>query len=268
MKKLFHFLTSRIFFINLAIACLVLTLFFVLVYNRLNSYTHHGDTVTVPDLRGLPISGVEKFLSGKALRYKISDSTLYDINKPPGTVIEQDPPPLEKVKENRTIYIAITRTLAPQIKMPNLIDVSFRQAEAILVTYGLKPGKTIYKPDLCKNCVLSMQLDGKLLQPGDEIKKGSVIDFVLGDGFGNTRVNVPDLVGLTYEEALFVLKASSLNAGAIMCDHSVRDTMSSVVYKQIPAADNSGVISQGEAVDLFLTQSKYVIEKYLPKKDD
>lgn len=262
------FLTSKIFLINLLIALIVLVMFFGFTYKWLDSYTNHGSTVTVPDLRGLKITDVENFIKDKALRFKIADSTIFDINKPAGTVIEQDPAPQEKVKENRTIYLTITRTNAPKTKMPNIIDVSFRQAEAILQSYGMKTGKTIYKPDLCKNCVLSFEVEGKPLKAGDEISKGSVIDLVLGDGFGNTKVNVPDLVGLSYEEALFVLKASSLNAGAVIFDNSVRDSSRAVIYKQSPSPENSDVISQGEAVDLYLTQSKFVLEKYLQKKED
>ena len=43
-------------------------------------------------------------------------------------LIDQDPEPNDKVKENRTVYITITKTVAPKIKMPNLIDVSYKQA--------------------------------------------------------------------------------------------------------------------------------------------
>lgn len=268
MKKLIRFITSRVFFIHVLIAVTVLVLVFGFTYNWLESYTNHGSTITVPDLRGLNISKVPGFLKDKALRFKIADSTIFDNQKPPGTVIEQDPPSQEKVKENRTIYLVITRTIAPKTKIPNLIDVSFRQAEAILQSYGIKTGKIIYKPDLCKNCVLNMEMKGKPVKAGDEISRGSIIDLVLGDGFGNTKVNVPDLAGLTYEEALFVLKASSLNAGAVILDKTVRDTSQAIVYKQSPSADRTSVISQGEPIDLFLTQSKYILEKYLPGKEE
>ena len=34
-------------------------------------------------------------------------------------------------------------------------------------------------------------------------------ELILGDGLGNTKVEVPTLIGLSLDEALFVLKASS-----------------------------------------------------------
>lgn len=255
MSSFLKILTSKIFIYNVLGAAITVILILGITYKWLASYTEHGSTVTVPDLRGLQVKGVESFLKTKSLQFKISDSTIYDPDQPPGTVVEQDPSPNEKVKENRTIYLSITRTLAPKVKMPNLVDVSFRQAEAILQSYGLKSGKIIYKPDLCKNCVLSYEIKGKVLRAGDEVSKGTVIDLVLGDGFGNTKINVPQLVGLTLEEALFVLKGSSLNAGAIISQGKVKDSLNAYVYRQSPAAGDSVIVNQGESIDLFISNS-------------
>jgi eukaryotic-like serine/threonine-protein kinase len=265
MNHIKNFFTSKVFLLNLLGAVVFLFLLFGFTYKWLDSYTNHGSTVTVPDLRGLKVSTVENFLKNRALRIKIADSSVFDLEKPPGTVIEQDPAPSEKVKENRTIYLTVTKTVPPKIKMPNLIDVSYRQAEAILISYGLKPGETTYKPDLCKNCVLNFTMNGKTLKPGEEITKGSVIDLVLGDGFGNTKVIVPQLYGLSLDEALFVLKGSSLNTGSVIFDSSVRDSSKALVYKQNPAYGASSLISEGEGVDIYLTQSQSVLNSNEPK---
>jgi eukaryotic-like serine/threonine-protein kinase len=265
MSRIKDFITSKIFLFNFLGAFVFLFLLFGFTYKWLDSYTHHGSTITVPDLRGLKVSTLDNFLKNKALRIKIADSSVFDLEKPPGTVIEQDPAPAEKVKENRTIYLSITKTSPPKIKMPNLTDVSYRQAEAILISYGLKPGQITYKPDLCKNCVLDFEMNGKHLKPGEELTKGNVIDLTLGDGFGNTKVTVPQLYGLSLDEALFVLKGSSLNTGSIIFDGSVRDSSKAVVYKQHPAYGSSAPISEGEGIDIYLTQSQYVLNVNEPR---
>jgi beta-lactam-binding protein with PASTA domain len=265
MNRFKYFITSKIFLLNLLGAFTFLFLLFGFTYKWLDSYTNHGSTITVPDLRGLKVSTLENFLKDKAIRFKVADSSVFDLEKPPGTVIEQDPAPSEKVKENRTIYLTITKTIPPKIKMPNLVDVSYRQAEAILISYGLKPGQTTYKPDLCKNCVLNFSMKGKFLKPGEEITKGSIIDLILGDGFGNTKVPVPQLYGLSLDEALFVLRGSSLNSGSIIFDGSVRDSSKATVYKQNPAFGSSSLISEGEGIDIYLTQSQPVLKENEPK---
>jgi len=265
MKQFFNFLTSRLFVINLIAAAGFLFIFFGFSYKWMNSYTRHGSSVSVPDLRGMQMDKLEEFLEFKNLNYKIADSTIFDLTKPAGTVIEQDPRPNEKVKENRTIYLSITRSTPPGVKIPDLLDNSLRQAEAILRSYGLIRGQLIYKPDLAKNAVLEMQINGHQVKQGEEVTKGTVIDLVLGDGFGNTKVAVPQLFNLSLDEAMFVINASSLNVGAIVFDHAVKDSSIARVYKQFPVHDADASISQGESIDLFLTQSESVIKLHDPE---
>lgn len=264
MKKFFDFIKSRIFLVNLLLAGAVMLLAFGFIYKWLNSYTRHGSSVSVPDLRGMQIAKIEEFLKFKNLRYKIADSTVFDLEKPPGTVIEQDPQSNEKVKEDRTIYLTITKSIAPDVKIPDLLDNSLRQAEAILKSYGLVLGELIYKPDLAKNAVLEMQINGRPVHKGDAVSKGTVIDLVLGDGFGNTKVQVPQLYGLTLDEAMFVINASALNIGSMVFDANVKDSSSAKVYRQFPAVNSGIEISQGESVDIFLTQSESVLKLHDP----
>ncbi|MBL7924344.1 MAG: PASTA domain-containing protein [Bacteroidia bacterium] len=255
MSNVLSFIRSRNFLMHLLMC---LGLIFVILfgtYQWLNAYTNHGETITVPDLRGMKFKDLERFLLDKNMLVKISDSSVFVIDKPPGVVIEQDPAPNEKVKEGRTVYVTITRTVPPQVKIPNLIDVSQRQAEAILASYGLKVGQFIYKPDLAKDAVLGLMSEGRDLKPGDELEKGSVVDLVLGDGIGNTNVEVPSLRGLSMDEVMFVLQGSSLNPGAMVFDESVRDSSLAKVYRQIPEPGDSVFIRQGESIDLFFTQT-------------
>ena len=251
MSAVKEFFTSKVFLINLVLALVFMAAVFGFTYSYLGGYTHHGESISVPDLRGLKKERMETFVQDKHLRYAIVDS-LFELDKLPGTVIDQDPVPDSKVKEGRTIYLTVNASLPPKVKMPDLIDVSYRQAEAILQTFGLKVGSLIYKPDLAKNAVLGQRYRGSEISSGKEIPKGSVIDLVLGDGLGNTRVPVPDLVGLTKGEALFVLKGSSLNIGTVFYERTTRDSSNAKVYKQSPEASDNAAINQGEAVDLYL----------------
>jgi eukaryotic-like serine/threonine-protein kinase len=250
-KKKNYFLGSKTFLVNIIIMVVTVIVFGLVLTSWLNSFTHHGESISVPDVRGLKITRLESFLSEKNLRFKIVDS-LFDIGKGPGTVLEQDPAPGSKVKENRTIYLTINSSSPPDVKMPDLIDVSYRQAEAILQSSGLLVGELIYKPDLAKNAVLDQRYKGKTILPGKKLPKGSVIDLVLGDGLGSVEVHIPDLTGLTRGQALFVLRGSSLNIGTVRYDSGVKDSVNATVYKQYPDADDERTISQGEAIDIYL----------------
>jgi len=251
LSNLKAFLKSRTFLYSLVTIFLVIGISLYLLYIWLNTYTHHGESITVPDVRGMSEEKLARFIEDKHLRYKIVDS-LYEDSKAPGTVIEQDPKPDSKVKENRTIYLTVNSSRPPKVKMPDLVDVSFRQAEAILQTFGLRVGQTIYRPDLAKNAVLAQMYKGRAIAPNTEIYKGSAIDLVLGDGLGNSEVPVPNLITLTRGEAMFVLKGSSLNIGTITFDPGVKNEEEAKVYRQIPEFDGNATIKQGEAIDIFL----------------
>ncbi|MEO8151146.1 MAG: PASTA domain-containing protein [Bacteroidia bacterium] len=267
MNTFISFLKSRVFLFNLFTAIAIVLLLMAFVFKWLDTYTRHGESITVPDLRGRKIVELTSpSVQYSSFNYRIADSSIYQADLPKGTIIQQDPKPGEKVKEGRTIYVTITRTTAPEIKMPDLIDVSYRQAEAILVSYGLKVGEIIYRPDLAKNAVLAMQINNYVIRPGDMVSKGTTIDLVLGDGYGNTQVPVPELYNLTLTEALFVLKGSALNAGRIEYDGTVLDSTLAHVYKQNPASGDSVFISQGQIIDLYLTQSDAVLDQHNKNK--
>ena len=246
---------TRLFLINLAMAFAFIFILLTGIYLGLDSYTKHGETISVPDLRGMNPNQLNQFLVDKKLRFVVIDSSMYDPKKPKGNILDQDPAPNSKVKENRTIYLAINSRIPAEVKMPNLIDVSFRQAEAILETYGLQVGEQIYKPDLAKNAVLAQHYKGRPSAPGTAIPKGSEIDLVLGDGYGNTNVTIPNLIGQDLEEASFVIKASSLNLGEVFTDASVKNKNAAIVYKQDPPASEGNSINQGEPINLYISQS-------------
>lgn len=253
MKNLVLFLRSGAFVKNLVIALTLVFLILFVIYKVLNYYTLHGQEIKVPDLKGKSLNQVSGVFESLKLRYQVLDSAVYDPRMAPGAIVQQDPEPNEKVKENRTIYLTINASTPPKVKMPDLVDLSYRQAEAILMSNGLKVGELIYKPDLAKNAVLGQKYKGKDVKPGTLVKKGASIDLVLGDGLDDTETDVPNLINLTYSEAVAEIKSASLNLGAVIYDDK-KDTAGAKVYKQRPSSAQ-GKISFGESVDIFLTRN-------------
>ena len=261
LPKIWEFIKrKKKLLLNILGAIVLILVLMVGVYKYLDSYTKHGETITVPDLRGMTPDKLAEFLENKHLKFVIMDSIFVN-KKPRGALLEQDPAPNEKVKEHRTIYVTINSKVPPQVAFPNLEDYSYPYVIAFLETYGLKVGDLAYRPDLAKNRVLSARFKGKELRVGDKIPKGSEVGLVLGDGLGNTKVTVPSLIGLPLDEALFVLKASSLNKGVVVSDSPINDSSAFKVWKQKPEATHDARISQGESVDIFVTQNLSKIPK-------
>ncbi len=179
MGTLVNFLKSKQFFIHLGLALLSVVVVLFAWVKFLSSYTDHGEFVEVPDFSEKRVNELESFAADKDINYLIIDS-IYDASRTPGIVIKQEPMPKSKVKHNRTIYLYVTSMVPPQIDMPKLLDRSERQARLIIVSYGLKIGKITTRSADCNGCVLAQIYKGKEVLPGEKIKKGSVIDLVVG----------------------------------------------------------------------------------------
>jgi beta-lactam-binding protein with PASTA domain len=179
MKDFFSFFKSKHFFIHLGIILVCIFLLFFGLIKWLSSYTHHGSFVEVPDFKNQPIANLNSFISDKDITYQIIDS-IYNPKEKPGIVIKQDPEALIKVKHNRKVYLYVTGMVAPTVLMPKLVDRSERQARLIITTYGLKIGKFTEKSADCNGCVLSQSVNGKEVAVGEAVKKGSVVNLVIG----------------------------------------------------------------------------------------
>ncbi|MCW3077630.1 MAG: hypothetical protein JWO32_2239 [Bacteroidetes bacterium] len=179
MQAFISFIKSKQFFLHLGIIILTLFLIFFILIKWLSAYTNHGEYVEVPDFKGSKIADLDDFIKNKDVSFEIIDS-IYDPKQKSGIVIRQDPEPNVKVKHNRTIYLYVTGMVAPQIKMPKLIDRSERQARLIVGTYGLKMGHVTEKSADCNGCVLAQLINGKEVEAGTPVKKGSVVSLVIG----------------------------------------------------------------------------------------
>ncbi|MCU0422312.1 MAG: PASTA domain-containing protein [Bacteroidia bacterium] len=219
----------------------------------LKSYTRHGDSLEVPDLKGVKIEDAIRLLEEQHLRYQIIDS-LYFEDKPALSILEQNPVATSKVKEGRIIYLTINTNKAPLVTMPNIQDVSLRQAESILANAGLKVTSTIYKPDLAKDVVLDVLYMNSSIVAGRKIAKGTGLTLVLGDGLGGESTELPDLTGLTLDEANNLLNTSSLSLGSVVYLGAISDSASAVVVRQNPPYQADAKVSSGTPIDLFLTQ--------------
>lgn len=176
------YLTSRVFFGQLAAALVILAVLTYLFMHWLTFTTDHGHEITVPNLARLTEEQVEDKLDELDLDYVLLDSVDFNSDYPKYSVVEQDPLPGAKVKEGRKVYIKINASGFSSVRIPDLIEKTYREALATLKALGLEEGTITYIPNLGKDMVLEMRFRGRNLKVGDRVLKASKIDLVLGDG--------------------------------------------------------------------------------------
>jgi beta-lactam-binding protein with PASTA domain len=116
--------------------------------------------------------------------------------------------------------------------MPELRDLTVRQAVTTLRTSGIKVRKLSFVPHFAGNSVLGHYFERDTIVGGTEILEGSEIDLLVGLG-GNHPARVPFVVGLTRDEARMALQMASFNVGY---EHhfDTPDPIHSRVYRQYP----------------------------------
>lgn len=177
-----NYLSNRVFFGQVFGALVILAVLSYLFMHWLTFTTDHGHEITVPNLAKLTEEQVEDKLDELNLDYVLLDSVDYNSDFPKFSVVEQDPMPGAKVKEGRKVYIKINASGFSSVRLPDLIDKTYREAVPTLKALGLEEGTITYIPNLGKDMVLEMRFKGRNLKVGDRVLKASKIDLVLGDG--------------------------------------------------------------------------------------
>lgn len=255
MKNQFSFLFSKLFLKHLGISLIIVIVLFITALISLRIYTNHGESYNVPDVNGLTESQLSNLIDQSDLQYQIIDSVhLNGIT--PGVVVEQIPKAGSKVKKDRTIFLTINALNPEKVLLPRLTDYSLRSAQVILSSHGLTIGKLIYIPSEYTNLVLGQHFQGKSIEPGEPVLKGSAIDLLVGRGLGSDLTSTPDLIGLTIEEATPYIQSISLNLGLIAYDANIlsrQDSLSAFIYKQTPSPSSRPNIPIGSSIDLWVT---------------
>jgi beta-lactam-binding protein with PASTA domain len=237
--------------IHLAIiVSIILVLFFGFFFVYLPWSTNHGDAVKVPNLKGLSMDAAEDLLDEADLDYEISDSVFVS-GAEPLSINANYPKSGANVKTGRKIYLTVAAISAPLVKLPNIIGRSTSSAQNQLLSSGLIYDGEEKIAALEENTVLAVKINGREIQQGDEIPKGSKITFVVGDGYGNQRIDVPNLLGMAQDEADILVTGLGLTIGNITFEAS--DKPAGTVLRQQPSSGIDEKIKIGSPVNIWVS---------------
>ena len=177
-----RFLFSKIFLKQLLYLGLTFVGVFILISFGLKRITNHNEYQKVPDLKGIPLDMLPAIMIEQNLRFEVIDSTKFVPSLPPLSIIAHLPAADSEVKKNRKIYLTVNPSGYREITVPNLIQITKRNAESILKAVGFELGEINYRDNIGKDMVLEIQFKGKKIEPGISLPKTTPIDLVLGNG--------------------------------------------------------------------------------------
>lgn len=180
-KSFLSKLISPLVWGNLLAMVIVVTLLFVGLKVGLDRYTHHNETVTVPDVKQKNITDARHLLENLGLRMEVSD-TGYVKMLPSGYVLEQSIAPGSVVKSGRLVRVTINSLNTPTLTIPDVIDnSSYREAKAKLEAMGFKVGSPQYVPGE-REWVYGITVRGVGVSAGDRVSVDDVLVIQVGDG--------------------------------------------------------------------------------------
>jgi beta-lactam-binding protein with PASTA domain len=263
MKNLIQKIVQKPLWQNILIGIGFLFLLLIVFFLSLGWITGFGKTAKVSSVVGQSYVAAQQQLEKEGFEVVILDSIYVD-SVAKLAVIRQTPEADEIVKAGRTIYLTINRMVPPQVEMPSLVGFSLKSAELYLQSLQLKLGAITYKPDFARNAVLDQLFNGVPIAQGVKIPLGSTISLVIGTGLGGEETDVPNLVGLTYPEALNQLSLQGINLGSVLSVETIKDSAASFVFRQTPGYLSNKLdsltgmplinkIRQGQLIDLYLS---------------
>jgi len=181
IKDFFSFSKNRFFWGNIIAMLVVVILLIFGVLKGLDFYTHHGEGVNVPEIKGMRVNEAQMLLRNHDLVGVVADST-YVENKPSGTVLESNPPVGQLVKKKRIVYLTVNSSSVPMVAIPDVVEnSSLRQAEIQLSASGFKLDSIQYIPGE-KDWVYAVKYKGNKLLLGEKVPMGANLVLVAGDG--------------------------------------------------------------------------------------
>ncbi len=257
-------LISRVFWKHLGFLALASFLVLAVVQYWLKRYTHHGQKIEMPDYIGQDVGLSMDHAAGQSFKMIVTDS-IFIVGKKGGIILSQMPHPGDIVKQDRTIYVTVSKYEANKIKvsqLPILYGKNFeRKKRELKQGYELNAkviGKR-YDPGPPDHILMAIYGRDTIVSPDGrkehvELPTGATIKFILSKRRGGL-LEMPDLLCKTYGEATFLLESYQANV-KVFDDGNIEDLGTAYVWKQFPPANSSKTVEMGSDFELYITQTK------------
>jgi eukaryotic-like serine/threonine-protein kinase len=211
------------------------------------AYTKHGHGITVPDITRMPLDEAASILESRGLRHELAAKRSNEAF-PPDFVIDQTPNAGMIVKPNRKIYITINTTSTPTVVVPEVQDLSLRNATIQLQNSGLQVGNVTYESSRFRNSVLRQSIPS-----GRRVTQNTTVDLIVGDGLGNVMVRIPNISNMHLTQAQNALREAGLRVGTIQFQPTDRVAPNTVIRF---TPDDQPNVYEGTAIDLVVSVSR------------
>lgn len=212
-----------------------------------------ADTVAVPDnLVSMTQQEAQAAVEAAGLVFALSPDEAPSDTVEEGSVVSTDPPSGTMVEPGSTVTVTLSSGPESVIVPDNLIGMTPDEARQAVEELGL-----VWK--LSSDQVASDSVEkGKVAQinpsPGSKLKKGQTIEGRVSSG--SKSVAVPDITGMTQEQARKALEGEGLQIGSVLTADDAAQREGLVLFSSPEAG---APVNRGESVSITLASGKVTI---------
>lgn len=166
---------------------------------------------------------------------------------PAGGVVRQSPDPGEKVVKGSDVIIAIS--LGPNmVGLPNFTGMAKKDVVAFLDANRLKGDEVEGQTNKVETGQCYKQKPGA----GDQVPEGSTVTYWISSG--KPTVKVPDVIGMTPQDAESAIKKGGLVFGGSQKKYSSKVEKGKVMAQSVPAGES---VAKGTDVAIVVSRGKH-----------
>lgn len=219
----------------------------VMAYLTLTYTIKNEDSVVVPELVGKHVVSVLEKLTDLGLNTKVSGSE-YTFETPKNHIISQDPEAGTIIKKGRDVRIIFSKG-SRSITMPSLIRIPIQQAGILLSDNGMNQGviSYTYSNEIEKNKIIT-----HVPEAGTTTNRGNTVNILVSKGKRPGEYFMPDLKGMTIDEAILLIEKKHLKLGEVKSVSSKKAPQNVVTFHE---PHTGSKIMEGGIVSLVINRT-------------
>lgn len=225
-------------------------LFFVVSIGAVNFFFNQYTNVPivqVPNIEGQSLAEAKKMAAEKGLDLVENNARVFSEDFAANQIISQQPKAGERIKQSRALKITVSKG-AELIKIPDLTDQPLRKALIELDNLALNSGDIQYIFRLSDE---PGTVINQIPAAGAEVGKGSEVTLFVSRGERNISIKMPDLSGLSQNQAFSLIREKGLNIGQVKVKNSNRFAEGHVISQSVKAGE---YLPKGIAVDFVISK--------------
>lgn len=243
------------FIINLSIAyfltAVFLTLFILFAVNYSNTKTIINLTI-VPEVEKMFYDNASRALESSGLII-VKESDAFSSDVPVDYIISQNPQPGFQIIKGSKVKVVVSKGIETNniVKTPNIIGLSYEEAEKIISEAGLKISERSNEPSSIFDTGIVISQDPL---PGNELKRDDGVKIKVSSG--KNILIIPDVVG--YDYSFVVSQLESMGLHVVSSKEPDMQLMPGKVIRISPEAGTE--VNEGDLVNIYIATTEQMIQ--------